>query len=298
MKPERALVAERPAAQHCTELVRAGPAPDELMPRLTQAGERFAKALAPRLAPFVGGEVPRIKVHPAHQDDDLMFGAEVGGLAANGLYAIGASEVPLLVSLNAGAILGIVDRTFGGRGLAPDPLPDRLPLSAELMIERLEDSIVSSLTEALDLSDAGLVRLLRRDGSLQSLGAYPDGASLAVVKIDIIEEGRPAWPAYLCLPEPLLAKLFGGTATLAPKPVHETADPLSEPFAALPIELSAVLVDMRISMAAIAAIEPGTILPVAVARAVPLRIGDQTIATGSVGAADDRVAIRITQAFA
>jgi flagellar motor switch protein FliM len=92
--------------------------------------------------------------------------------------------------------------------------------------------------------------------------------------------------------------LFGEGVMTAPKAHTGPADPLSEPFAELPLEMSAVLVDMRISMAAIAAIKPGSVLPVAVARNVPLRVGDKTIATGSVGAADDRVAIRITQAFA
>jgi flagellar motor switch protein FliM len=39
------------------------------------------------------------------------------------------------------------------------------------------------------------------------------------------------------------------------------------------------------------------VLPVSVARAVPLRVGETTIAHGSVGAVDERVAVQITQAF-
>ena len=34
MKPERQLVAERPVAQHCAELVRPEPGADELLPQL------------------------------------------------------------------------------------------------------------------------------------------------------------------------------------------------------------------------------------------------------------------------
>nr|WP_268958963.1 FliM/FliN family flagellar motor C-terminal domain-containing protein [Novosphingobium aerophilum] len=75
------------------------------------------------------------------------------------------------------------------------------------------------------------------------------------------------------------------------------ADPLSEPFGDLPLQLSAILVDMRMSMATVAAIEPGMVLPVAVARQVPLRLGQATVATGTVGAADDRVALQIRTAF-
>ena len=54
---------------------------------------------------------------------------------------------------------------------------------------------------------------------------------------------------------------------------------------------------MQISFAAVAALEPGQILPVSVARRVPLRVGEHTIAHGTPGAMDERIAIQITQAF-
>ena len=41
MKPERAFIADRPLAQHCPELLRAGPAPAELTPTLTKFGDRL-----------------------------------------------------------------------------------------------------------------------------------------------------------------------------------------------------------------------------------------------------------------
>ena len=46
MKSDHAFIAERIAAQHCPELLRSGPAPGELLPLLTQLGERLALALA------------------------------------------------------------------------------------------------------------------------------------------------------------------------------------------------------------------------------------------------------------
>ena len=69
------------------------------------------------------------------------------------------------------------------------------------------------------------------------------------------------------------------------------------PFADLPLPLSAVLVDMPVPFTTLTRLAVGQVLPVSVARNVPLRVGDQTIAHGSVGMADDRVAIQITRAF-
>lgn len=297
MKPERAFVAERVAAQHCPELLRgvAGPAGD-LMPRLSAVGEALARALGPALAPLYGGEAPRVKAQAARADDDLMFGAEVGPLAANSLYAIGHGAVPLLISLQAAAVLGLVDRTFGGRGDLRGGLPDKFPLSADLMIRRIETIIAGCLAPALALAPEA-IEVVRRDGSLTQLAAFPEGAPLAAMKIEVIEEGREAWPIHIALAEAHLAYLFDEKASAPPPPAHGRAGPGDEPFASLPLGLTAVLVDMRMSMAVLAALQPGQILPVAVARAVPLKVAGRTIATGSVGEADDRVALRITQTF-
>ena len=297
MKPQRAFVAERALAQHCSELLgKTVPTAGELLPRLSLTGERFAKALAPLLDPFTCGEAPQAKAGPARQDDDLMLGAEIGPLAANCLLAVGPQAAPLLVSFHAGALLGMVDRTFGGRGLAPEVMPQRLPLSADLMVTRLEQIVIGCLAEALGLPDGAKIEPVRRDGSFTALAAFPQGAPLAVMRIDITEDSREPWPIFLVTSEEALPALLADGAA-APKRIKGRADPASEPFASLPLELTAMLVDMRISMATVAALEPGKVIPVSVARNVPLKIDGRVIATGSVGAADDSVAIRITQAF-
>ena len=152
MKPERAFVAERAAAVHCVELLgKAAAAPGDLLPALSALGERFAKALAPVLARFTGGEAPRIKAGVAGSSDSATVAGDIGALAANSLFVAGTDDLPVVISLHAGAVLGMVDRTFGGRGLSPDPLPVRLPLSAELMMARLEGLTSVCLSEALGL---------------------------------------------------------------------------------------------------------------------------------------------------
>ncbi|MEL0209334.1 MAG: FliM/FliN family flagellar motor C-terminal domain-containing protein, partial [Novosphingobium sp.] len=67
------------------------------------------------------------------------------------------------------------------------------------------------------------------------------------------------------------------------------------PFADLPVELAAVLVDMKLPLAAVSALRVGQILPVPIARNVPIKVGGKTYACGTVGALEDRVAIQITQ---
>ena len=45
----------------------------------------------------------------------------------------------------------------------------------------------------------------------------------------------------------------------------------------------------------VAALAPGDVLPIMVARSVPLQIGDAVIARGTVGEVDKQVALQITQ---
>ncbi len=74
--------------------------------------------------------------------------------------------------------------------------------------------------------------------------------------------------------------------------------PAIEVFADLPLDASARLVDMQIPLHRLAGLAPGAVIPIAVARSVPLRVGDAIVARGSVGGVDDQVALEITQTFA
>jgi flagellar motor switch protein FliM len=297
VKPDHAFIAERPAAQHCAELLRRGPEPLELLPMLERLGERLAKLLAVALAPLCGGEPPSITALPPRELGAAELIDQIGPLAANTLMWVGAQDAPLLTSVEAKAVLRLVDRAFGGRGEVVSPLPQAFPISAELMMVRIEQLIVQRLGQAMGADAAEAVRAIRRDASLIELAPFTAAPRLAVMVLEVVEGVRAPWTITLALPFSTLAGLFGhGERTPAAHgPGIRAANPAAEPFAGVALPLSAMLVDMNISMAAIAALEPGQILPVAVARNVPLRIGSKTVAHGSIGSQDDRIAIQIIQ---
>ena len=297
MKPDHAFIAERVAAQHCAELLRRGPEPLALLPMLERLGERLARLLAPALAPLCGGEAPSITALPPRELGAAELTEQIGPLAANSLLLVGAQDAPLLASVEAKAVLRLVDRAFGGRGEVASPLPQAFPISAELMMARIELLLVQRLGQALGYDAGEAVRALRRHGSLTELAPFTAAPRLAVMVLEVVEGVRAPWTITLALPFATLADLFGhgSRAPAAHGPDSRAANPAGQPFAAVPLLLTAMLVDMNISVAALAALEPGQILPVAVARNVPLRIGNKTIAHGSIGAQDDRIAVQITQ---
>ena len=292
MNTEHTFVAERAAAQHCAELLRRGPEPGDMLPALGRAGERLARALAPALSDLIGGEAPTVTALPPSELRESELAAELGALAANILLAPAAAGVNLLASIEGGAVLRLVDRAYGGKGEPGGPLPHSFPLSAEMLIARLEVLLARCLGEAL--GEAPL-RALRRNPRIEELAPFPAGARLALLPIEVMEGARAPWKLRLILPLAALPKVLGSTPGSAARPPMGPADPAAAPFAEVPLPLVATLVDMKVPLAAISALEPGSVLPVAVARAVPLSIAGAIIARGSIGAQDDLVAIRLTQ---
>ena len=298
MKPERAFVAERALAQHCPELLRGSDSsPEALLPRLARIGEPLARALAAALAPMAGVEPPAVRCGEVRGAVPVELMPGIAPLAANCLLAAGSPDHVLLLSIEAKAVLRLIDRAFGGRGEAPAQLPDAFPLSAELLIAKLEQLIAGCLAHAL--GDTVTLESVRRDGSLDRLAPFAEGTPLAVLSIDVAEAGGGAWQMTLAIPHATLPALLEGrkrTETSGAEADFER-DPLAAPFGDMPLTVSAVLVDMALPVSALSRLAPGQVLPVTVARSIPLRIGDRTVAHGAIGALDECVAVQITQAF-
>lgn len=292
MKTQHSFIAERLAAQHCAELLRQGPEPADLLPALARMGEQVARNLAPALARLIGGDPPTITPLAAAELLPGQLEAELGGLAATSLHALGSTGSTVLLAIEGIAVLRLVDRAFGGKGDASGPLPRNFPLSAELLIERLEQIVVESLEMALGQAP---LQLLARAERIEDLAGLSPGKAMAILPIEVMEGAQAPWKLRLGLPLAALPKLLGKAATSSPKRSVGPADPAAAPFADMPLPLVATLVDMKMPLAIASSLAPGKVLPVAVARAVPLSIAGTVIARGAVGAQDDCVAIKLTQ---
>jgi flagellar motor switch protein FliM len=295
VKPERSFIAERVMAQHCPELIRSGgesSAPAELLPAFARVGTKLGRGFAAALAPLIGGQDVAIQVGIPREATAAALAAEIPPLAANSLLSLG--NAALLASFDAGAVLRMIDRAFGGKGQAPAPLPTAFPASAGVVIRQLEAMIAHGFAATI----GALPEPVRRHGNLAELEAYSDATPLAVMTLTVSETGVEAWPILLALPLTALAGLVGEGGQAPPRAAApRQTNSAEEPYCDLPLTLSAVIVDMRLPMSALTELQPGSLLPVSVARNVPLRIGDKTIAHGAIGSVDDRVAIQITQAF-
>ncbi len=291
MKPQREFVAERVAAQHCEALLRSGPKADPLI-AFARFGERLAEGLPSALAPWHGALPPVVACGAARQCDGAELGAGIGSLASNCLVAYAAQDHPLLLSIGAPAVFSLIDRAFGGRGTVPDPLPGAFPGSGDVLIQRIELLIAERIGIALEQA----VRPLRRDASFARLAPFAPACRVATLDIAISgDRALENWSFTLAASLEALPHICGdGGHAAKPPRAPSAADPAAEPFGAVPLHLCAVLVETQVPVSALAALEVGSVLPVAVARKVPLRIGGRTIAHGTVGELDDRAALQIS----
>lgn len=291
MKPQREFVAERAAAQHCEALLRQAPAVDPLI-AFARFGERLAEALPVALAPWHGSIPPAITCGAVHRSSVRDLEGAIGALAANSLLAAAPADHPVLLSIGAPAVFSLIDRAFGGRGAVPDPLPAGFPASCEMLVQRIERLLAERIAVALDGHD---IRPLRRDNNFARLAPFAPDTSVAVLDFAVTgDRALENWCFTLAASPAALGALFadGGAARGSVPPT--AANPAAEPFGDVPLHLCAVLVECDVPVATLAALEIGSILPVAVSRRVPLRIGTRTIAHGTVGELDDRAALQIS----
>jgi flagellar motor switch protein FliM len=296
MKHDFALVAERPIAHHDPALLHPGPGDADLIEALRQAGARLARSLRSSLARLCGGAAPEVTIATPREVVLADFARD--GLAAYSLYAAAPSGERVLGAIDGETVLRLVDRAFGGQGEAPCPMPRELPLSADLMVQRIEGLIAADLGRALGSASGGhpAIHPLRRDSDLAQLQPFAPKTRLAALEVAVTERERAGWSLHLAFPLAALPVLTG----ITPQPGPDTgrpapANPDDEPFAAMPLPLSAVLIDTRLPLQVVSRLEPGQVLNLPIARLVPLMIGERTIAHGTIGAIDDRVAIQITR---
>jgi flagellar motor switch protein FliM len=304
MKHDFDFVAERALARHSPALLRPGPAEAELLAALSAASGRLARALRGALARLCGVEMLNVEIARPQEVSFADFASDT--LCSYSLYSATTVTDRLLSAIDAEAVLRLVDRAFGGPGEAPRPMPRELPMSADLMLARIETILATQLGNALGSTTTGrpIIHPLRRDTDLAQLQPFARATRLAVIDIAISEGTRTPWPIRFALPLSALPMLTGmaGPPVAARAPVA-AADPKSEPFAAMPLRLTALLVDTRLPLHIVSRLEPGQVLYLPIARQVPLIAGRQAmgqtighpIGHGTIGAMDDRVAIQITQ---
>jgi len=299
MKPEGALIAERAVARHCDELIaRKKKAAVDPLDDLARLGELMPPLLQDGLSKLCAGAKVNVQVgKPVEQEGDRGQPGDDDPLLES-MIAVGRKKAIITASIPTSAVMRLVDLALGGSGSSYQIADGNLPLSARMMVGRVQQVAVAVLAAALELPESTFVQLGDSDVGREAKEVL-SSCKRAVLPVNISLGAEEAWQLSFAFPGPSFAAVFDGHESDdvdGRLGVHSSNGAMaSEPFGTVPLPVSAILVDMPVSVSILSKLKVGMVLPVSVARSVPLKAGDQVIAHGSVGAMDERAALQITR---
>ncbi|KWV91688.1 FliM/FliN family flagellar motor C-terminal domain-containing protein [Erythrobacter sp. YT30] len=301
----------RPQAQHCSELIKTGPRPEEQAESLAVWRRDIGRELSQDLSELLSGARLSVTV----SEPESMAGSDVfsriGAVAANCLLRCGKDDHTLLLSFDFPTAIALTDRSFGGDGkTCESDAVEQLPRSAAMLTDSAAKIIAQVIARVSLMAGQsggdGAVRSLRADVIVRSessrrLKPFEPETPCSVFTLDCTEEkalgGPLSWKAILAVPDERLEKLLPGAAASPPNGSEKGArsNAAEGAFAAIPLRFEAVLAEFDMSLLKLDNLSPGDQIPIAMPREVPLRMGDNIWAHGSVGTLNDRMAIRVTR---
>lgn len=310
-------------AQHSHTLIKSGPRPEERAENLTTWRRDIGRELAQDLSELLSGARLTVTL----SDPETVPGSEVfsriGTIAANSLLRCGQDDLTLLLSFDFATAIALTDRSFGGEGKpSEDENQEQLPRSAAMLTDTAAKMIAQAIARvsfgANHGNADGTERSLKADVIVRSESAtrlkpFDQDTWCSVLMLEICEDGAPggpiSWKAMIAVPAYRLEMLLpsndtgastgsasssaSGTDNSTPGKPAKTRD--AEPFEGIPLELEAVLAEFEMSLAKLEQMAPGDHIPIAMPREVPLRMGDDVLAHGSLGTLDDRMALKVTR---
>tara|TARA_A100001391_G_scaffold7621_8_gene4993 strand:- start:11592 stop:12506 length:915 start_codon:yes stop_codon:yes gene_type:complete len=294
MNLNQSFVAERRAAMHCSALVSAAPDADS---RLTAFG-RLGHALEPVLATGMAAVFNSNGWTCEAGEAEVMLARELAEkiepIAGNFILPVGDAGGRLFATFALTPILARLEAMFGGDADATDFKPGpKLPSSVELLLKRLARTLTQALGSCLDAAALRAGEEATFSTDYAKLAVFPGQSDAVVMPFTIVAPEGPAITFRLaCRPGTVSRLLTHFTdAGARPKPVAPAMVP--DAIADVPLHMRARLAEMQVPASKLLNLTPGQVLPIAVARSVPLFVGQHRVASGAMGEQDDRVALQL-----
>lgn len=273
----------------------------EAQPRFMLSGlDRLAEKLGRRLRsvfePLMGVK-PEVTLTPVDLLEFEAWSDKLPASASISAYRLAPLKGHALLRLDAEMISVIVDRFYGGSGNRALPFRGEFTPTEDRMIARLADTTMAALADCwstIFALDAALVS--RETGIGPSAGFQPsDQVVLQRYTIEVPREDK--WTLDILIPLAALRNvepLSGSTVHEHP----EEADALWQTRLArqmdhIRLPARTVLARPNLSLAELMQLQPGDVIPVHIARSLPLIVGDRIVAHGSIGEQDGRAAFLI-----
>lgn len=287
----------RPVAEHCAELTWRGPRPEERAEHLSSWCRDLGQVLAQELGQlFSGGKLQVTVAEPEMMAGKAVF-ERIGAVAVNSLLRCGEGDQTILLSFDLATAVALTDYSFGGDGAMPEEAPTQLPRSAAMLIEQCASMIAQVIAMTNGSAERATGDVLVRSESATRLKPFSAATEVAFFDVTLSTGSERQWSAILAVASDRLDGLLPGMAAGRPAKPRPSApsDGTRGPFAAMPLPLEAVVSEFDLSLTRLQQLSPGDEIPLTIARELPLRVGEQVFAHGTLGTIENRMALRVTR---
>lgn len=194
-------------------------------------------------------------------------------------------------------VLELIDLFFGGPGHAPAEIPAEFSPAAEAMVARLGNMIARPLSNAWEPLAPIEFSVGRVEANPAMLGVSAEDA-LIVTRFGLADGEAP--PVFLDILYPVDAlKPHGPTLTgkvldkAEPDPAWRTA--LTRAAMGVTFPVRSVLAEPVVPLSLLLNLKPGDVIPISFGAEVPVMVGGDRFASGTVGAYNGQAAVRLTK---
>lgn len=283
------------AAQHCSELLSRSVSPPERGDQFRRFSEKLAMHIQTLLTRLCDSKTLDVQLSSAAPVKAAEFFALAEGNAVNAFHALQHERRGVLVSTSVGALVAQFERLLGGSGDI-DPDCTLLPASAANFVSRFHGQFNEGIRLA---SDGQSVSLSAESTNAADISFFPENEHIWVVTLSVqTVKGSPAWQILVAICESSFEEIVGSRVA-SPASGRSIAERgfARSPIADMHLPLRAVLVEMDVAISRVAGLEVGSVLPIGLSRKIPLLVDATTIAAGTIGEVDDRVALQISDTF-
>ncbi len=205
---------------------------------------------------------------------------------------------PALAVFDGRWVLEVMDLFFGGTGAAPAVIPAEFSPAAEAMVARLGQSLAGPLRTAWEPLARVDFHPGRVEASAAMLGGFDADEAAVITRFGLSSGGTTPVFVDILYPvaglKPLAATLTGKVLDKAePDPAWRQG--LTRSVMAVKFPVRSVLAEPVVPLSTLMALKPGDVIPISVTPDVPVMVGRDRLGVGTVGAANGRAAIRLTQ---
>jgi flagellar motor switch protein FliM len=264
---------------------------------LDKLGDRLARKLR-GLIEHYAGQRPGVTAKPLDNTMFMMWDACVPGFVSLSLYRLPPLKGVVTLRMDADLIAQLVDRFYGGRGPKHQAGRHEFTPTEQRLIARISGEIINALVSCwADIAKLDPF-LIGRETGVGHADIVSADANVIVQTFEIDLGDKDKRLIEIVYPEDGFAGIE--TPATAPRRAEDlrTKDPvwqahLAERLDDVRLPVRTVLARPNLKMAELMALQPGDVIPINIARNLPLLVGDRVFAHGSIGEQDGCAAFMI-----